>query len=466
MSRGFRPDEKITRDSLNKKLNAPGSSNLSGPRVNRVRGETVITDEEEIYIRITGAATGPLRYAWQEVYHDKATGTWKNTNRKGTTGSDPAFEINNAAVGSGSTVYTARRSRASGAWTFTRGAAGGSVDITANDVRFLALGTYDEYKDCPDVPPKPPTKKDECGTDTGVLCVPQYAGAFYVRCGYLWLKIGDTRTLQVWTSGLNGGSLPAMRRLYHTTFGGDRDPATGLPDPDSECMGVTALEYCSQGSLVCNCPACLTAPTQCLAIKFRTLPRPCPRPPSGDITCGYGCSSAFDNMDTANAWDKEFVIELSVLGCTAGGQTPDGLFEFEWQFINSGFISCDWGPDVLDPCNPCRHWGRIQASIAINGGVQPNCGGAGIWTGEYLADEICRLLCDCGEPVKPIDQKLCNNCTNGTSAFHFIDPTTIELICCPTEAFIAGGTPGSLPTNFISGGTPGSLPSDFIDGNL
>lgn len=29
---------------------------------------------------------------------------------------------------------------------------------------------------------------------------------------------------------------------------------------------------------------------------------------------------------------------------------------------------------------------------------------------------------------------------------------------------IAGGTPGSLPSDFIEGGTPGSLPSDFIEG--
>lgn len=29
---------------------------------------------------------------------------------------------------------------------------------------------------------------------------------------------------------------------------------------------------------------------------------------------------------------------------------------------------------------------------------------------------------------------------------------------------VAGGTPGSLPTDFIAGGTPGSLPSDFIEG--
>lgn len=35
-----------------------------------------------------------------------------------------------------------------------------------------------------------------------------------------------------------------------------------------------------------------------------------------------------------------------------------------------------------------------------------------------------------------------------------------------TAAMIAGGTPGSLPTDFIAGGTPGSLPNDFIDGNL
>lgn len=33
-------------------------------------------------------------------------------------------------------------------------------------------------------------------------------------------------------------------------------------------------------------------------------------------------------------------------------------------------------------------------------------------------------------------------------------------------ALVAGGTPGSLPTDFIEGGTPGSLPTDFIEGGL
>lgn len=460
--RGFRPNEKITRKTLNRALSAPADVNLSGPRVNKGRGQTVITDEEEIFLRVTGAATSPLRYAWQEVYHDKASGGWKNTNRSGSTDSDPLFEINNAAVGSGATVYTARRSRASGAWTFTRGSGGGAVDITSGETAILILGTYGEYKDCPGVPPKPPTLKTACGEDTGVLCVPAYAYAVYVRCGYIWLKIGDTRDFGVWANGLNGGTLSAMRRLYVPRWGGDVDPATGLPDPDAECMGLAVLEYCSQGSIDCTCPTCLSSPPpgSCLWVRFRTMPRPVALPANPT-----GCVDLRVYMDEHDLWDKEITIPITVLGCTAGGS--DDLFDFEWQFLPLPDLECDWGPNVFNPCDPCRHWGRLSASIGVSqGGSTANCGGSGQWSGEWLAKEVCDLLCDCGNgPLKPAVTKICNNCGTAPDQWHVIVEGSVELICCPGDT-IMGGTPGSLPEDFISGGTPGSLPTDFIDGNF
>ena len=277
----FRPGQRITRDELNKRLAAAPASKVSGPRVNSRRGETVITDEEEIYFRITGVGSSPTRYAWREVLHDRFTGAWSLGNRTGDTTGDPAFEVNNVVLPAGSTVYRGMRARSSGVITFSAASGGGAVSINSGETAVLVLGTYDDYKNCPGVPPKPPTIHTHCGEDTGNLCVPAYAYAVYQRCGYVWNKIGDTRDFGVWANGLNGGTISAMRRLYVPRWGGDIDPVSGVPRPDSACMGLALLEYNSQGSLVCNCPTCLTSPTQCLAVKFRSVARPCPRPPSG-----------------------------------------------------------------------------------------------------------------------------------------------------------------------------------------
>lgn len=419
------------------------------------------------FIRLDSkTGTSPIKYAWTMMVQDRDTGAWTASPRAGLTTDDSfAVEINNASLTTGTSKrYAARVNPHSGRVTFDQGGSGGNVQIKSGDTRLMILGTYDDYKDCPGVPPKPPTLKTACGEATTDLCVPAYAYAVYQRCGYIWQKVGDTRDFGVWANETNGGSTSAFRRFHVPCWGGDRDPATWLPDPEADCIGVS-FEPTSSGALTCSCPTCLSTPEpgKCLSLKFRTLPRPCPRPESGDITCGYGCYLAFQAMDDANAWDKEFILEIDPLGCNAGAATADGLFSFEWQFITSGFISCDWGPDVLDPCAPCRHWGRIMASLEISGGNTPNCGSPGIWTGEFLAEELCRLLCDCGEPVKPFDIKLCNNCSNGTSAFHWIDPETVEIICCPTAA-IDGGSPGALPSDIVDGGTPGAVPTDIIDG--
>jgi len=344
------------------------------------------------------------------------------------------------------------------------GSGGGTVDIKSGETVLMILGTYDEYKDCPGVPAKPPTLKTACGTDTGDLCVPAYAYAVYQRCGYIWQKVGDTRDFGVWANETNGGSTSAFRRFHVPCWGSDRDPVTWLPDPLSACMGVT-FEPTSAGALTCSCPPCLSSPPEgaCLQVKFRTMPRPVALPANPS-----GCVGLWQYMDDNSLWDTDVTLQiLAPLGYCNVGSEGSGLFDFEWQFVSSGFLECDWGPEVFDPCDPCRHWGRIQASIGVAfGGSGANCGGAGQWTGEFLAKEICDLLCDCGNgPIKPIATKVCNNCGTDPDTWHAIAECSVELICCPGD-MIMGGTPGSLPTDFISGGTPGSLPTDFIDGNF
>ena len=132
----------------------------------------------------------------------------------------------------------------------------GNFNATSTETVIMILGTYDEYKDCEGVPAKPPTLTTGCGNTTDTLCIPAYAYAVYQRCGYVWNKIGDTRTYKVWANELNGGS--AGNRRFHIPRWGGNMTASG-PDPDSDCMGLAFLNS-GAGSLTCTCPTCLSSP--------------------------------------------------------------------------------------------------------------------------------------------------------------------------------------------------------------
>ncbi len=89
------------------------------------QGRTLILPgaRERIAIKLTGGyAAG---YPWKEVV--RSGSTWVDTGRVGTAALDPAFELNgDGTLSSGSTVYLAQRSIASGAWIFWHmGASGG-----------------------------------------------------------------------------------------------------------------------------------------------------------------------------------------------------------------------------------------------------------------------------------------------------------------------------------------------------
>lgn len=450
---GFQPGQRITRDELNKRLAAPPASKVSGPRVNSRRGETVITDEEEIFFRITAVGSSPTRYAWREVLHDRFAGTWTLGNRTGGLSDDPAFEINGATLPAGSTVYRASRARSSGVWLFSqRSGGGGAVDIKSGETVLMILGSYESYKDCPDVPPSPPTTwTDGCQTDRSTtLCVPAFAYAVYQRCGYVWQKVGDTRTFQVWANELNGQGFGAWRRLVIPRWGGDVDPATGLPDPDAACMGVAFLGAGAGSALTCSCPPCLTTPPEGveLCLKFRTIPRPADPQECGDLVTA---------MDNENSWDREYIVPLTKAAgfCSVGGVTDDGVFTVGWDWQDGAFLSCDWGPDVFDPCDPCEHWGRIIANITSNVGAEANCGGAGVWTGEFKAKHICALICDCGNgPIEPVDQVHCKGCGNNVTPpaiWNAIVEGSVELVCCTDVPVIEGGTAAFAPTNIVDG---------------
>lgn len=448
---GFRPGQRITRDELNRKLSAAPASRVSGPRVNSRRGETVITDEEEIYLRITGVGSSPTRYAWREVLHDRFTGVWSLGNRTGDTTGDPAFEINGAVLTAGDTIYRAKRARSSGVWVFSQGSGSGNIQIKSGDTRLMILGTYDDYKHCEGVPPKPPTTwADSCGTTrTTTLCVPAYAYAVYQRCGYIWQKVGDTRTFGVWANETNGGSTGAWGRFHVPCWGGDRDPVTWLPDPDADCIGVS-FEANGGSAISCSCPTWFTAIT-CLQITVKWIDQPEGDPPTN-------CSGCWDLMSSRWGTQESTTILYDFMGCVLQGDMGPFPINLLWTQYDWGG-DCFWGPDEFDPCDPCTGFGKLVLSINSASRTSGGCGNpANAWMSwELKAKQLRDLICNCG--TGPLRLSVASPALACGQLAEWV-----EISCCPGDT-IKGGTPGSLPTNFIAGGTPGSLPTDFIDGN-
>ena len=437
-----------------------GATYVDGGRVS-----LAMAGDDAFYVRLTAKDTGntPIRYGWVAQNFDRTNGTWSNSTILGNSTDDGhAIELNNANLTLGSTRYPARINPQSGRLTFfqTGGSGGGNVNITSGETVLMILGTYADYDQCPNVPASPPTAiTDYCNQTHGTeLCVPAYAYAVYQRCGYVWNKVGDTRDYQIWANELNGGSTSAFRRFHIPRWGGNL--TAGVPGVDDDCMGVAF--YGGGGSaLTCSCPPCLAGTTGSLCVKFRTIPRP---------TDPAECASLILEMDTYSAWDKEFTIELTPAGswCSVGGSDPDGIFTFGWDWQDGASLSCDWGPDVYDPCNPCEHWGRLLANIEVPGGNDPNCGGGGHWTGEFKATEICNLLCDClsGE-VAPIDEVYCQGCGNVTPPqFNVIEEGSVRIECCPpTEAFFGGNSTSALTSAYSGGNATSSFANGIYGGS-
>lgn len=409
------------------------------------RGVSIsVVGEDLFYLRLTNKTTenGTVKYGWTAVVQDRENGTWENSPRTGNaTDSAWATELNNSNLTVGTaTRYPARVNPQTGRVTFFQGS-GGNGTFTANssETVLMILGTYDEYKDCPDVPPSPPTViTDVCtgarGTD---LCVPAYAYAVYQRCGYVWNKIGDTRTYGVWANEMNGQSFSAWRRFVIPRWGGNFDPSTGLPDPDADCMGVAFLGTGAGSALTCSCPTCLSSPPEgaSLCLRFRTIERP--EDPAE-------CPGLLTQMDSLGAWNKEYLIPLTPVSgyCSSTGASDDGIFTINMDWQDGFQIDCDWGPEAFDPCDPCEHWGRLYAYIDVPGGNEPNCGGPGHWRGEFKAREVCNLLCDCETgPITPTAQVFCQGCGNNEdppAVWNVIESGSIELVCCAEPGEIAG----------------------------
>ena len=410
---GFRPGEAITRDSINAKLNKPPDYRIRGPRVNTARGETVITDQEVIYMKITDVASSPARYGWKEVLQNQNTGAWEDSYRTGTVDNDPAFEVNNATLAAGSTIYRAERSRASGAWLIRSGGGGGGANTVTNPI-IMILGTYDEYKNCPGAPAAPPLNT------SSQPCWPAYAWAAYEICGYQYIKKFDARSYGKWAYGLNGGTASAYRRFYSAFYG----------DSAVDCQGVRFLEYCSQSTLSCSpCPSFITG-MKCIKISFTTPARPCAYD-SANVACGYNCPSAFTGMDSASAWGQTFTTTLCKgINCSFLGTVGPFTVTLNYEEIPRGSPTCDWGPSVFDPCDACYGFGRWWLCIEGPGNSSSSCSGCH-FTGYFSNDQIKSIKTDC-TTQSPSQIVSCNACTNGTNSFKFILENSVSLTCCTT----------------------------------
>ena len=180
------------------------------------------------------------------------------------------------------------------------------------------------------------------------------------------------------------------------------------------------------------------------------------------------CLTLKNEMDANSAWDKDYVIPLTPANgfCSVTAESDDGIFTVNWDWQDGSVLECDWGPDIIDPCDLCEHWGRLYAYIDVPGGNEPNCGGAGHWRGEFRGQDICDLLCDCiNGPIQALVETRCNGCGNfqvPPAIWNVIQEGSVEIICCSSGA-IDGGSPSSLPADIIDSGGPASLPTDIID---
>jgi len=352
------------------------------------------------------------------------------------------------------------------------GGGGGNFNANSTETVLMILGEWTDYKDCPGAPPAPPMTYANLPCDesrTTTPCVPAYAYAVYQRCGYVWNKIGDSRTYGVWATELNGGTTSAWRRFVIPRWGGNFDPTTGLPDPDAVCMGVAFLGG-GGSALTCSCPS-WAATGQCLLVNYTVIDRPFPEGNGGYTDCG-NIFTFMDNGDSEGPyWGRSFTAEINVSGNLCNdNDAGEGPFTFMIVYEDTGRNRCYWGPDSFDPCDPCAGFGRFYVTGEVNtSNPQINCGGAGHFTGYLSEADIRQIICDCAE--KELRELVkCNSCDGNETLppLHFIDFETLRFTCCdksePEGTAIFGGTADEPSEDAAFGGTADGPAIDIYDG--
>lgn len=138
-------------------------------------------------------------------------------------------------------------------------------------------------------------------------------------------------------------------------------------------------------------------------------------------------------------WDTEFSLVLckSVGGCSFNLEADRWSVEFDFEEIPRAYPECYWGPEEIDPCDPCEGWTRFFMKITGNwdNNNQGNCPALGLVTAYFRGSEIRNALENCEEAL-PYDLKECNQCDTNPSTgnyLHVIDPDSIKITCCSAE---------------------------------
>jgi len=316
---------------------------------------TVDRDEKQ-WIKLTSKLAGtPIKYAWKMVNHDRTTDTWTDALPTGDTVADWAEELNNADLAVGTdTRYLARLHPQSGRWIIETGGGGGSNTVTQSNPIIMLLGTYDDYKNCPGVPAKPPTITPG-GTD---FCAPPYAWSAYDVCNYKYVKKFDMRSFGHWATELNGGGASAFRRFYNAYYGNSTDSAnlTLNSNIPTNCKGVRFLGFSSQASLVCVCPTWLSS-VKCLKFTAKFVATLIDDPADT-------CPAQF-YTDMAAYWGTTQTVtacQQSPGACSWAANIGPFTLSLIWQEIPIT-DGCNWGPDIFDPCNPCDGFGQLKLTM-------------------------------------------------------------------------------------------------------
>ena len=392
----FQKGERLTAVKLNELTTGKPLSVSGRGVINRSAGhdEMELSTPEVIYIRLTekDATKTPVRYGWIEVDrlgNPNATisATWGNiTTRTANATDDFAIEPNNGTLSTtDNTIYRAERSLTTGEWLINSGGGGSAGQTPVTNPIIMLLGTYNDYKDCPGVPAKPPTFTAN-GTD---FCAPPYAWSAYEVCNYKYVKKFDMRDFGHWATELNGGSATAFRRFYNAYYGNATTSAnlTLNSNTPTNCKGVRFLGFSSQSSLVCTCPTWLSQVT-CLKFTAKFVAAL-----TDDTT--DTCPAQF-YTDMAPYWGTTqtgIAYQQSAGACTWAADIGPFSLTLIWQEIPiSG--GCNWGPDVFDPCNPCDGFGELKLTMgksSSSGGTPAN------WYSGYSITQqaIHGLILDC-----------------------------------------------------------------------
>lgn len=392
----FTKGERLTAVKLNEIADGSPISISGRGVVNRSAGrdEIELSTPETIFVRLTekDASKNPTRYGWQEVDrlgtpNATVNSTWGNiTTRKANATDDYAIDLNNGDLTvSNNTVYRAERSLTTGEWLLTTGGGGGAGQNTVTNPIIMLLGTYNDYKDCPGVPAKPPTFTAN-GTD---FCAPPYAWSAYEVCNYKYVKKFDMRDFGHWATELNSGTATAFRRFYNAYYGNATTSANLTLNSNSptNCKGVRFLGFSSQSSLVCVCPTWLTQ-VKCLKFTAKFVAALTDDPADT-------CPNQF-YLDMAPYWGTTQTVtacQQSPGACSWAADIGPFSLTLIWQEIPIAG-GCNWGPDVFDPCNPCDGFGQLKLTMGKGSGSGGNA--SNFYSGYNLTQQaIHGLVLDC-----------------------------------------------------------------------